>query len=119
MTVKNTVEARILALQDRKRELANATIEGKTAAGKLTMRDMMALFGREAEARFDHQEDGIDLSQKTRLLGSTDEDADLSSSRSLPSSSRSSSQDPSRSNKSVNKTKGPLREEDSVYGRRW
>ncbi|KAL1970041.1 hypothetical protein VTN77DRAFT_6446 [Rasamsonia byssochlamydoides] len=127
MTVKGTVEERILDLQERKRELANATIEGKAAAGKLTMRDMMALFGREAEARFDR--DDFDLSQKTRLLGSgsTDEDSDAFSSAHAGtnlrsgevSSSRSSSQDQGRRDKSVNKAKRPSRVEDSVYGRRW
>jgi hypothetical protein len=114
MTVKETVEARILALQERKRELANAALEGKTAAGKLTMRDMMALFGREAEARFEHERDAPDLSQKTRLLASKDEtDADSHGGDgwSMPSS-QSSSQ---------GRKQGPDsgRGEDSVYGRRW
>lgn len=121
MTIKNTVEERILDLQERKRELANATIEGKTAAAKLTMRDMMALFGREAEARFD--QDSFELTQKTRLLGSTDNDTDAFSSSGRSgdvSSSRSNTpQDQSRRDRAVNKAKRPPRVEDSVYGRRW
>ncbi|CRG84481.1 putative ATP-dependent helicase C582,10c [Talaromyces islandicus] len=114
MTVKDTVEERILDLQERKRELANAAIEGKTAAGKLTMRDMMALFGRDAEARFEHERDAPDLSQKTRLLTSKDEtDADSygGDSWSMPSS-QSSSQGRKQARDSG-------RGEDSVYGRRW
>lgn len=116
ITVKNTVEERILDLQERKRELANATIEGKTAAGKLTMRDMMALFGREAEARFDHERGAPDLTSKTRLLVSKNDD-DTSSPRtgdvwSLPSSQ--SSQDARRK-----QDRKPGRQDDSVYGRRW
>lgn len=51
LTIKGTVEERILELQERKRELAKSTIEGKSAAGKLTMKDMLALFGRDAESR--------------------------------------------------------------------
>ena len=116
ITVKNTVEERILDLQERKRELANATIEGKTAAGKLTMRDMMALFGRDAEARFDHERGAPDLTSKTRLLVSKNED-DASSTGtgdvwSLPSSQ--SSQDARRK-----QDRKPGRQDDSVYGRRW
>lgn len=114
MTIKETVEARILDLQERKRELANAAIEGKTAAGKLTMRDMMALFGRDAENRFEHERDAPDLTQKTRLLTSKDEtDADSPGGDvwSMPSSQSSSQgRKPGRDSD---------RGEDSVYGRRW
>jgi hypothetical protein len=60
------VEERILALQNRKRELANAAIEGK-AVGKLSMKDIMSLF------RHDHQglpdTNNISLGKSTRLLG--------------------------------------------------
>ena len=49
LTIKDTVEARILELQDKKRELANATIEGRKGAMKLTLQDMLKLFGRDAE----------------------------------------------------------------------
>ena len=65
MTVKDTVEARILELQERKRELANATIEGKSAAAKLTLQDMLKLFRHDAEHT--HGVDGIGLG-KARLL---------------------------------------------------
>ena len=51
LITKETVEERIHDLQERKRELASVTLEGKSAATRLTMRDMMALFGREAESR--------------------------------------------------------------------
>ncbi|KIW49098.1 hypothetical protein PV05_10809 [Exophiala xenobiotica] len=49
LTVKGTVEERILALQEKKRELANAAIEGRKGAMKLTLQDMLKLFGRDAE----------------------------------------------------------------------
>ncbi|KAI9751643.1 MAG: rim15, signal transduction response regulator [Chaenotheca gracillima] len=48
ITVKDTVEERILDLQEKKRELANAAIEGK-AVGKLSMKDILHLFRRDAE----------------------------------------------------------------------
>ncbi|RMD39632.1 hypothetical protein DV735_g5493, partial [Chaetothyriales sp. CBS 134920] len=63
LTIANTVEERILALQDKKRDLANATIDyrgllagagagaaGGGAAMKLTLQDMLKLFRHDAES---------------------------------------------------------------------
>lgn len=112
MVIKGTVEERIVALQDRKRELANATIEGKTGAGKLTMRDMMALFGRDAESRFTDNQSTLDFNQPTRLLNTGDETGPA------PSSSQESTQSGPRSRGHQVQPNRP-RNEDSVYGRRW
>lgn len=109
MIIKGTVEERIVDLQDRKRELANMTIEGKSAAGKLTMRDMMALFGRDAEHKFQDKQGTLDFKQPTRLL-SSGEDSGPASQASVRSDSRDRSR-PQPSNRS--------KPEDSVYGRRW
>ncbi|KAJ9607063.1 hypothetical protein H2200_008135 [Cladophialophora chaetospira] len=53
MTIKGTVEERILELQEKKRELAKQTIEGQGVKGKsalkLSMQDMLKLFRRDAE----------------------------------------------------------------------
>ncbi len=67
LTVKDTVEERIVELQDKKRELANATVEGK-AVGKLSMKDIMGLFRRDAEHTH-HGDAGLKLGEKTRVLG--------------------------------------------------
>ena len=96
MTIKNTVEERILDLQDKKRQLADATIEGKTAAAKLTMEDMLKLFRHDAEHT--HQVDGIglDLMARDRVLmenGNSRRDLHLSREQTKP--------------------------EHAVYGRRW
>ncbi|OJJ43974.1 hypothetical protein ASPZODRAFT_135394 [Penicilliopsis zonata CBS 506.65] len=118
MIIKETVEERIVDLQNRKRELANMTIEGKTAAAKLTMRDMMALFGRDAESRYTAKQEDLDLTSKaskatTRLLGSaTDNHGTPMKSGSQSSSSRERSR-PEHGHRP------PPRAEDSVYGRRW
>jgi len=56
LTIRDTVEARILELQEKKRELANATIEGRKGAMKLTLQDMLRLFRHDAE-----REHGVDL----------------------------------------------------------
>lgn len=47
LTVEKTVEERILALQEKKRELAAAALSGdKIKNSKLAMDDLMALFHR-------------------------------------------------------------------------
>jgi SNF2 family DNA or RNA helicase len=49
LTVPETVEARIVELQDRKRELANAAIEGAgNNINKLTMQEILGLFKHDA-----------------------------------------------------------------------
>jgi Superfamily II DNA/RNA helicases, SNF2 family len=111
MVIKGTVEERIVALQDRKRELANATIEGKAGAGKLTMRDMMALFGRDAESRFTDNQSTLDFNQPTRLLNAGDETEPVHS-------SQGSTQSAPRSRGNEAQAHRPQKE-DSVYGRRW
>lgn len=57
LTVAMTVEERIVALQEKKRELANAAIEGGKAVGKLSMQDILRLFRREAE--HDHRHESV------------------------------------------------------------
>jgi hypothetical protein len=115
MIVKGTVEERIIALQERKRELANATLEGKSAAGKLTMRDMMALFGRDAEHSYNGRQDTLDFKQPTRLLNSADEPTAAAP---LPSALSDPSRD--QRNRPFQQPYRPTsRPEDSVYGRRW
>jgi SNF2 family DNA or RNA helicase len=68
MTIKDTVEARIVELQEKKRELAKATIEGQKAGGmKLTLQDMLKLFrhdGGESDKRLDM----IGMKQSAGLL---------------------------------------------------
>jgi SNF2 family DNA or RNA helicase len=66
LTVSQTVESRILELQEKKRELAAATIEGKMAASKLTLQDMLKLFRREAEV--EHGVDGVGMRERGALL---------------------------------------------------
>jgi SNF2 family DNA or RNA helicase len=66
LTIADSVEERILRLQDAKRALANAALEGGKAVAKLSMKDILALFRHDAEAEW-----GPDLraiSGKTRLL---------------------------------------------------
>lgn len=111
LIIKNTVEERIVALQDRKRELAGMTIEGKSAAGKLTMRDMMALFGRDAESTFTDKQDTLNFNKPTRILASTEDSNPNASSQSSGHSDTRDRDHRQQSNRST--------PEDSVYGRRW
>ncbi|TLD32257.1 hypothetical protein E2P81_ATG05233 [Venturia nashicola] len=101
LTIADTVEERILDLQEAKRKLANAAIEGGKAIGKLTMKDIMALFRRDAE--HDHPVDMEGLGEKVGVLNTSPRKnhvgAGTESRRGLP------------------EKKG--RVEDPVYGRRW
>jgi hypothetical protein len=115
MTIKDTVEERILELQEKKRELANATIEGKAGVGKLSLKDLLALFHRDAEhAHESHHARSLkqDYNAKTRILDKT-----------LASQSyqnHGSGTDPGRSRVSGSgKARVPSGKEDSVFGRRW
>ena len=51
LTIAGTVEQRIFDLQEQKRALAEAAIEGKAVA-KLSMKDMLNLFKHDAESKW-------------------------------------------------------------------
>ncbi|KAH9864419.1 hypothetical protein J1614_010353 [Plenodomus biglobosus] len=57
LLINNSVEERIQELQEAKRKLANAAIEGGKTMGKLSMKDIMALFRRDAEFDQKHVDD--------------------------------------------------------------
>ncbi|KAL8719630.1 MAG: hypothetical protein Q9225_003378 [Loekoesia sp. 1 TL-2023] len=62
LTVPNTVESRILELQEKKRVLAKQAIESggnKAAANKLSMKDILNLFRRDAEHEYRHDGEGL------------------------------------------------------------
>ncbi|KAG8532866.1 uncharacterized protein KY384_002744 [Bacidia gigantensis] len=101
LTVKATVEERILELQEKKRALANAAIEGKDKAGKLSMEDMLKLFKRDAEHDPGHAGD-VELGSKPSVLHKKEHES--SQRRASPPVAE--------------RPKGRLKE-DPVYGRRW
>jgi hypothetical protein len=70
ITIKDSVEERILDLQEKKRELANQTIEGgKGGAGKLGMKEILQLFHRNAEnAPQEGGTESYDLGKQPRIL---------------------------------------------------
>jgi hypothetical protein len=112
ITIKDSVEERILDLQEKKRELANQTIEGgKGGAGKLGMKEILSLFRRDAEhappapsaLHFDHSKPRILKEISTSSQGSSRETS-MARKVSPPISSRPS---------------GAIPREDAVFGRRW
>lgn len=111
LTIKGSVEERILELQERKRELAKQTIEGQKGmgAGKLTLQDMMKLFGHEGER--DAKLDMIGMKDGRSLLD-RDKDSESTSGASdqPPTQPRRQHQNPQRNIE---------RKEHPVYGRRW
>ena len=97
LTVRGTVEERILALQERKRLLAAQAIEGgsKKAGVKVGLQELMALF------RHDHHGE-----PEVPETAQHDEDVDVATQRILPARSRAGGK-PARS------------KESEIYGRRW
>lgn len=62
LTIRDSVEERILALQERKRELAAAAIEGAgNKVGKLTMQDIMTLFKHDGGGIGAHEQEDREM----------------------------------------------------------
>ncbi|POS87748.1 hypothetical protein EPUL_000521 [Erysiphe pulchra] len=105
ITIANSVEERILALQERKRELAHQAIEGgkNNGVGKLGMKEIMQLFRSDVDHNF------------VSSLENTNNDKNGSATYS-PTVSENQVNHPVRkpASKVTNK-----RTEDAVYGRRW
>ena len=111
------MEARILALQEKKRELAAQALEGgKAAAGKLSMKDVLALFRRDAE----HDDRN----------GTTEHDGLVTKTHMLPASdggsgSRMRNEGSDKGRQWVRATPPTManerrdRRDEGVYGRRW
>ena len=110
LTVEKTVEERILELQEKKRALANAAIEGKDKLGKLSFKDILTLFGRDAEHNPSHDID-VGLGSKTRVLNAHD----MSDIRQVGLSGISSRR---ITPPVMERGKGSAKE-DSIYSRRW
>ncbi|KAG9529816.1 hypothetical protein KCU93_g3179, partial [Aureobasidium melanogenum] len=129
LTVGNTVEERIIELQEKKRELAKAAIEGGKAVAKLTMKDIMSLFGHNPGAVGGRESIGSTDENKpwnrnTKVLApepkrnSASSAARRSGSGALRSSPRESP--PARTDRrgGYEKDARRIRNEDPVYGRR-
>ncbi|OCL08099.1 hypothetical protein AOQ84DRAFT_318939 [Glonium stellatum] len=107
LTIASSVEARILDLQDAKRKLANAAIEGGKAVAKLSMKDIMDLFKRDAEFDTRHERE-VELEhqglfERMRVLESPTKGADMGVTVTLKA-------------RKAGRKEG--RSDDSVYGRR-
>ncbi|KAH6633407.1 SNF2 family N-terminal domain-containing protein [Boeremia exigua] len=109
LSIHNSVEERILELQEAKRKLAQAAIEGGKAIGKLSMKDILNLFKREAEYDHTHMDAGPeqDIFTKRRVLEQGAE---------IGGRGESTAPKPARKAGSLGFRKE--RKEDTVYGRR-
>lgn len=115
ITIKDSVEERILDLQEKKRELANQTIEGgKAGAGKLGMKEILQLFRRDAEhtpplpsaAQYN-------LAEKPRILN------EISTTSASSSREGSSSQEHRSTPPLTARSVSAAAREDATFGRRW
>ncbi len=115
ITIKDSVEERILDLQEKKRELANQTIEGgKGGAGKLGMKEILQLFRRDAE-HVPHQPSATQysLGTKPRVL------KEISTTSSAGSSIEGSISTERKVTPPITRPASATAREDTVYGRRW
>ena len=110
LTIAKTVEARILELQEKKRALANAAIEGK-AVGKLSMKDVLNLFKKDAEHDVRHDVDA-NMRTKTRVL-------ENGGSTSTSARGNGRGDQGMRVTPPVMEHRRAGPKEDPVYGRRW
>lgn len=109
LTVANTVEERILTLQEKKRELSKAAIDGGKAGTKLSMQDILQLFRPNAQHHGDPHVERI-----------------VSSSAGLLTSPTRTIQAPPVSNITREREKAKFKipaslqsQYDAAYGRRW
>jgi len=117
ITIRDSVEERILLLQEKKRELAKAAIEGGGMKGgaKLTMTDIMGLFRREAEADGRHEDEKVNRlgSQRAGLLDERE--------RVVSGGSHGSSGNDRERQREKPKARAPgsAAQFDASFGRRW
>ena len=114
LTVANTVEERILALQEKKRALAQAAVEGGKAIGKLDMKDIMQLFQKNAEGPVDVKHVG--LGKMDRVLDNSQGKNDVET---TPVEEARRREREKGSSGGTGKASGEKRNEHAVYGRRW
>jgi hypothetical protein len=116
ITIKDSVEERILDLQEKKRELANQTIGGgKGGAGKLGMKEILQLFRRDAEHAPPHPSAAqYDMSKPRILKEALTSSAGSSRETSMVRDRKVSPPVTSRPSSAV-----PRVGEDAVFGRRW
>ena len=135
LTVADTVEGRILELQDKKRELAAAAIEGGKAVARLDVRDLVGLFGADPDAFFARQGRGGGDSAAAGPAGVRGQGQSQGQSRggafpgaslvvrergtvAVSSSSSSSATAADRNRQAEKKQRPRVSNEDPVYGRR-
>ena len=116
ITVRGSVEERILDLQERKRELARQAIEGgKSAATKLSLQDILRLFRKDAEV------EDRPAGERDGVLSAAREQASIFSSRfARREGERKGITEPSKPRPGGNRGKSSgERRDEGVYGRRW
>ena len=126
MTIKGSVEERILDLQEKKRALAEAAIEGKAAAGKLSLKDILSLFRHDVDER-GHEKYAPVVKSGGLLSRSPEKPGGVNGykSKTVPSDHGSVvrgpfTQKPSFSNHATALAeRREKRDEDEVFGRRW
>jgi SNF2 family DNA or RNA helicase len=116
LTIRDSVEERILELQEKKRELAKAAIEGGKGMGNLSMKDILGLFKHDVEVVGSHADDE-EFSRKfghDQRLISAEPSLDVGHAVASAGAREGSRSVPRK----VIVTKGSTGEH-AIYGRRW
>ncbi|PPJ58273.1 hypothetical protein CBER1_07303 [Cercospora berteroae] len=111
LTIRDSVEEKIIELQEKKRELAKAAIEGGKGMGNLSMKDILGLFKHDADV----QEHANDREYWQKFGGDEGLLDGPKSSRTL-----SATQDLGHTSRAMPKPQASRRAQESeIYGRRW
>ncbi|MCJ1334557.1 hypothetical protein MMC10_011269 [Thelotrema lepadinum] len=119
LTIAGTVEERIFDLQEQKRTLAEAAIEGKAVA-KLSMKDILNLFKYDAESnwRGEKGEEGIGLRSRVLKEPMSSQSTEGGGSQRESGGRRQGSGNANGSG-GKERASGGGRNEHAVFGRRW
>jgi SNF2 family DNA or RNA helicase len=124
LTIRDSVEERILALQERKRELAKAAIEGAgNKVGKLSMQEILSLFKHDGGNGGVHDEEDREMWEKFGkgggVLDGPKEGSTTSGSGDVSIMGSQGSSSGSRGASGAKPGGQPRYQESDVFGRRW
>lgn len=118
LTIAGTVEERIFDLQEQKRTLAQAAVEGKAIA-KLSMKDILNLFKHDAEQTWKDDKAHENIGARSRVLLEPDAGGSQSEVTRSFSPRASNAAVPRKAGLQDRVGSGNKGSEHAIFGRRW